>query len=120
MYRAYDQKDYSIVFLTRWKEGNTGYPLIDACMRALAKTGWLNFSNASNGNEFLLFIIYNCRGEFVQFILQPNSLTMSPAFTTVNVKCNRELLGLILFEFTTLLNKVMTKIQKAYLFEHGA
>ena len=26
-----------------WKTGNTGYPMIDACMRALMQTGWLNF-----------------------------------------------------------------------------
>jgi deoxyribodipyrimidine photo-lyase len=26
-----------------WKEGRTGYPLVDANMRALATTGWINF-----------------------------------------------------------------------------
>ncbi|MFD2202731.1 cryptochrome/deoxyribodipyrimidine photo-lyase family protein [Shivajiella indica] len=26
-----------------WKEGRTGYPLIDACMRCLKETGYLNF-----------------------------------------------------------------------------
>jgi deoxyribodipyrimidine photo-lyase len=26
-----------------WKTGNTGYPLVDACMRSLIATGWLNF-----------------------------------------------------------------------------
>jgi deoxyribodipyrimidine photo-lyase len=26
-----------------WKEGKTGYPLVDACMRCLKKTGWINF-----------------------------------------------------------------------------
>ena len=26
-----------------WAEGRTGYPLIDACMRFLTETGWLNF-----------------------------------------------------------------------------
>ena len=29
--------------LQRWQEGMTGYPMIDACMRSLIKTGWLNF-----------------------------------------------------------------------------
>lgn len=29
--------------LIAWKEGNTGYPLVDACMRSLHKTGYLNF-----------------------------------------------------------------------------
>jgi deoxyribodipyrimidine photo-lyase len=26
-----------------WKKGITGYPLVDACMRCLQKTGWINF-----------------------------------------------------------------------------
>jgi len=29
--------------LKAWKEGLTGYPLIDACMRCLIETGWINF-----------------------------------------------------------------------------
>ncbi len=29
--------------LTAWEHGNTGYPMIDACMRYLNETGWLNF-----------------------------------------------------------------------------
>jgi deoxyribodipyrimidine photo-lyase len=29
--------------LEAWKEGRTGYPLVDANMRALATTGWINF-----------------------------------------------------------------------------
>jgi deoxyribodipyrimidine photo-lyase len=30
-------------FLTAWKEGKTGFPLIDACMRCVQATGYLNF-----------------------------------------------------------------------------
>ena len=30
-------------FINAWKTGRTGYPLIDACMRAVAETGWINF-----------------------------------------------------------------------------
>lgn len=29
--------------LESWKQGRTGYPLVDACMRALLATGWINF-----------------------------------------------------------------------------
>lgn len=29
--------------LAAWAEGRTGYPFLDACMRSLAATGWLNF-----------------------------------------------------------------------------
>ncbi|AZQ61867.1 deoxyribodipyrimidine photo-lyase [Flammeovirga pectinis] len=35
--------DNNDAFLTAWKEGKTGYPLVDACMRCLIETGWLNF-----------------------------------------------------------------------------
>lgn len=31
------------LLLQAWKEGKTGYPLVDANMRALAATGWINF-----------------------------------------------------------------------------
>ncbi len=30
-------------FIEAWKNGATGYPLIDACMRAVEQTGWINF-----------------------------------------------------------------------------
>ena len=29
--------------LDAWENGTTGYPMIDACMRYLNATGWLNF-----------------------------------------------------------------------------
>mgnify|MGYP003336706179 CR=1 FL=1 len=29
--------------LKSWMDGSTGYPLIDACMKALKNTGWINF-----------------------------------------------------------------------------
>ena len=29
--------------LAAWSEGRTGYPMVDACMRQLNATGWLNF-----------------------------------------------------------------------------
>ncbi len=30
-------------FLSSWKEGLTGYPLVDACMRCVKETGYINF-----------------------------------------------------------------------------
>ena len=30
-------------FFNAWKTGNTGYPIVDACMRSLIENGWLNF-----------------------------------------------------------------------------
>lgn len=34
---------HNLDHINSWKNGRTGYPLIDACMRSLQKTGWLNF-----------------------------------------------------------------------------
>ena len=30
-------------FIEAWKQGRTGFPLVDACMRCLDTTGWVNF-----------------------------------------------------------------------------
>lgn len=37
------KKKLSIAYQKAWQEGQTGYPLIDACMRCLRETGYLNF-----------------------------------------------------------------------------
>ena len=43
--KAYDtiRNNYDENLLIRWKEGITGIPIIDACMRCLDQTGYLNF-----------------------------------------------------------------------------
>jgi deoxyribodipyrimidine photo-lyase len=38
-----DRKKVNKKFLKAWKQGKTGYPLIDAAMRCVAETGYLNF-----------------------------------------------------------------------------
>jgi deoxyribodipyrimidine photo-lyase len=35
--------DFNAEFIEAWKDGKTGYPLVDACMRCLHATGWINF-----------------------------------------------------------------------------
>jgi len=30
-------------FITAWEEAKTGFPLVDACMKCLQETGWINF-----------------------------------------------------------------------------
>ncbi|TYA78407.1 cryptochrome/deoxyribodipyrimidine photo-lyase family protein [Seonamhaeicola marinus] len=37
------KKRVSDIYQTAWKTGQTGYPLVDACMRCLNETGYLNF-----------------------------------------------------------------------------
>ena len=43
--RGYEllERTENLEFLEAWKSGNTGYPLVDACMRCVAETGWINF-----------------------------------------------------------------------------
>ena len=37
------ESEFNTPYFEAWKKGETGYPLVDACMRSLQKTGWLNF-----------------------------------------------------------------------------
>ena len=46
MHRGFDgmrENEFDETKFRAWAEGRTGYPLIDACMRFLIHTGWLNF-----------------------------------------------------------------------------
>ena len=35
--------DFDPLRFAAWREGQTGFPMVDACMRSLRATGWLNF-----------------------------------------------------------------------------
>ncbi|WP_338292124.1 deoxyribodipyrimidine photo-lyase [Planctobacterium marinum] len=39
----YDDSPQSEIILRAWQTGNTGIPLVDACMRCLQQTGYINF-----------------------------------------------------------------------------
>ena len=46
MCRAYDglrEEEFDDARFDRWCAGQTGYPMIDACMRSLHRTRWINF-----------------------------------------------------------------------------
>jgi len=40
-----------------WKNGKTGFPLVDASMRALVETGWLNFRMRAMTSSFFSYIL---------------------------------------------------------------
>lgn len=42
-YNGLREDQFNFDHFEAWKQGQTGYPMIDACMRALIATGWLNF-----------------------------------------------------------------------------
>ena len=37
------ENDFNQDHFDAWRAGHTGYPMVDACMRCLAQTGWINF-----------------------------------------------------------------------------
>ena len=46
MNRGFDglrEQHFDAAYFEAWKAGRTGYPMVDACMRALTATGWINF-----------------------------------------------------------------------------
>ena len=46
VHRGFDglrEGNFSQEYFERWRKGETGFPLIDACMKMLAHTGWINF-----------------------------------------------------------------------------
>jgi len=57
MNRGYESLEHTKneAYIEAWKSGNTGYPLVDACMRALHQTGWINFRMRAMTVSFLCF-----------------------------------------------------------------
>jgi len=45
-------------FIKAWEQGNTGFPLVDACMRCLIATGWINFRMRAMLVSFLCHHLY--------------------------------------------------------------
>ncbi len=43
LYDGLRENSFNEIFFNKWKEGNTGFPFLDACMRFLCSKGWLNF-----------------------------------------------------------------------------
>ena len=43
LYNGLRENSFNYDYYTRWKNGTTGFPFLDACMRFLNTKGWLNF-----------------------------------------------------------------------------
>lgn len=46
MHPAYEglrEPEHNPALLDAWRKGQTGFPFVDACMRSLIETGWINF-----------------------------------------------------------------------------
>ena len=58
--RAYDTliKPKNEVYIKAWQEGKTGVPIVDACMRCLVQTGYINFRMRAMVVSFFTFNLW--------------------------------------------------------------
>ncbi len=58
--RAYDQliKPKNQTYIAAWQQGKTGVPLVDACMRCLVATGYINFRMRAMVVSFFVFNLW--------------------------------------------------------------
>jgi deoxyribodipyrimidine photo-lyase len=57
-------------FIEAWKQGKTGYPLVDACMRCVVETGWINFRMRAMVVSFLCHHLFQDWREGAYFLAQ--------------------------------------------------
>jgi len=57
---AYDTivKPRNEAYIKAWQEGNTGVPIVDACMRCLVETGYINFRMRAMVVSFFVFNLW--------------------------------------------------------------
>jgi deoxyribodipyrimidine photo-lyase len=56
-YNSIRQKENDILYQA-WEKGETGYPLVDACMRCVIETGYLNFRMRAMLVSFLIYHLW--------------------------------------------------------------
>ena len=57
VYRRMNRNSHEEELVEAWKKGETGYPLVDASMRALTRKGWLNFRSRAMVASFFVYIL---------------------------------------------------------------
>ena len=62
------RNEYNKDIISKWKEGKTGIPIIDACMRCLDKTGYLNFRMRAMIVSFAAFNLWQNWKNFSHFL----------------------------------------------------
>lgn len=57
VFRGMNRKRHDPELVQAWKRGETGFPMVDASMRALRATGWLNFRMRAMCASFYSYIL---------------------------------------------------------------
>ena len=94
--------------LAAWASGQTGVPFVDACMRYLTATGWLNFRMRAMLMSFAsyhLWLDWRDTGA----VWRGASRITSRAFTGASARCNRAPPASTRCAFTTRSSRGMTK-----------
>lgn len=70
--RGFDEleKPLNTTFVEAWKNGQTGVPLVDACMRCVKQTGYINFRMRAMLVSFLVFHLWQRWQEGAYFLAQ--------------------------------------------------
>ena len=90
MNRAYDglrEDEFDNARFEAWCSGHTGYPMVDACMRALHHSGWINFRMRAMLISFASYHLCYIGGR-LHCIWHACFWTTNQAFTTRRRKCN--------------------------------
>lgn len=57
VFRGMNRSTHKEKYHEKWKDGLTGYPMVDASMRALNQTGWMNFRMRAMCSSFYTYIL---------------------------------------------------------------
>ncbi|SDJ86365.1 deoxyribodipyrimidine photo-lyase [Halovenus aranensis] len=57
VFRGMNRERHDPALAEAWKRGETGFPMVDASMRALRETGWLNFRMRAMCASFFTYIL---------------------------------------------------------------
>jgi len=57
VFAGFNEDNHSSALVAAWKQGKTGYPMVDASMRCLRDTGWLNFRMRAMCASFFTHIL---------------------------------------------------------------
>lgn len=58
VFEGRNEKHHDPALVEAWKQGRTGFPMVDAAMRCLRRTGWLNFRMRAMGASFFTHILH--------------------------------------------------------------